>query len=240
MSLITEYILNRDKNKNLFFRFFRYGGIKKKSSEVGIPTQVVTKRVLQSQPGRLASIATKIAIQMNCKLGGLPWLPHIPMDGVMTVGFEIAEDLSNQKRFGCMVATMNLKTPTREGQSPSDKQTRFFSKVDEINGPDCSLQLTSSMVSALNEYIRMHKAAPDRIIFYRGGKGEGDLPYIKETEVSILVERLRAFYAEKEQHLKLVYIVVTKKINTRFFLANSERHIDPGTVVDNTITLDER
>lgn len=218
----------------------RYGGIKKKSAEVGIPTQVVTKRVLQSPGGRLASIATKIAIQMNCKLGGLPWLPNIPLGGVMTVGFDIAKDSSNQKRYGCLVATMDLKAPTRERFNSSDKQTRFFSKVDEINGPDCSLQLTSSMLLALDAYVNEHKVAPDRIIFYRGGTGEGDLPYIKETEVSILEERLRAFYAEKEQDLKLVYMVVTKKINTRFFLANSDRHIEPGTVVDNTITLDER
>lgn len=217
---------------------FRYGGIKKRSAEKGIPTQVVTKRVLQSPDGRLASIATKIGIQMNCKLGGLPWLPSIPMGCVMTVGFEIAKDSSNQKRYGCLVATMDLKVPTRE--NTSERQTRFFSKVEEINGPDCSLQLTSSMVLALEAYEKEHHVLPDRIIFYRGGVGDGDLPYIKETEVSILKGRLQDYYAENQQVLKLVYMVATKKINTRFFLANSDRHINPGTVVDTTITLDER
>lgn len=200
---------------------------------------MVTRRVLQSAGGRLASIATKIAIQMNCKLGGLPWMPHIPIGGVMTVGFDIAKDSSCQKRYCCLVATMDLKAPTREVED-SKKQTRFFSKVEEINGPDCSLQLTSSMTLALGEYLEEHKVLPDRIIFYRGGTGEGDLPYVKETEVIILEKRLREYYAEKQQDLKLVFIVVTKKINTRFFLVNSDRHIDPGTVVDNTITLDER
>lgn len=219
----------------------RYGGIKKSSSEKGIPTQVVTRRVLQSPGGRLASITTKIAIQMNCKLGGLPWLPNIPMGGVMTVGFDIAKDTSCQKRYGCLVATMDLKAPTREVKD-SEKQKRFFSKVEEINGPDCSLQLTSSMLLALGAYLEEHNVLPDRIIFYRGGTGEGDLPYIKETEVIMLEERLRKYYEkhDKPQDLKLVFIVVTKKVNTRFFLVNSDRHIDPGTVVDNTITLDER
>lgn len=158
----------------------------------------------------------------------------------MTVGFEIAKDSSNQKRYGCLVATMDLKVPAKDLGGPSDRQRRFFSKVEEINGPDCSMQLTTSMILALEEYVVENHTLPDRIIFYRGGAGEGDLPYIKETEVYILEERLRGYYAEKEQDLKLVYIVVTKKINTRFFLVNSDRHIDPGTVVDNTITLDER
>lgn len=208
------------------------------SATQGIPTQVVTRRVLQSPSGRLASIATKIAIQMNCKLGGLPWMPVIPMSSVMTVGFEIAKDSSNQKRYGCLVATMDLKAPTRQDQS--ERQTRFFSKVEEINGPDCSLQLTSSMMSALEAYFNEHRTLPDRIIFYRGGAGEGDLPYIKETEISILKDRLHRRYEVDQRDLKLTYMVVTKKVNTRFFLANSDRHIDPGTVVDKVITLDER
>lgn len=219
------------KNKIKIFSVVRYGGIKKRSAQEGIPTQVVTKRVLQSPDGRLASIATKIAIQMNCKLGGLPWMPVIPMGGVMTVGFEIAKDSSHQKRYGCLVATMDLKVSTK---------TRFFSKVEEINGTDCSLQLTNSMISALKVYLEENESLPGRIIFYRGGAGEGDLPYIKETEVLILERRLRNLYEEKGQDLKFVYMVVTKKINTRFFLANSDRHIEPGTVVDKTITLDER
>lgn len=199
---------------------------------------MVTRRVLQSPSGRLASIATKIAIQMNCKLGGLPWMPAIPMSNVMTIGFEIANDSSNQKRYGCLVATMDLRAPTRKDRS--ERQTRFFSKVEEINGPDCSLQLTGSMMSALDEYVKEHHTLPERIIFYRGGAGEGDLPYIKETEVSILKERLHRRYEVDQRDLKLTYMVVTKKINTRFFLANSDRHIEPGTVVDKTITLDER
>ena len=50
-----------------------YAAIKKKCYlEKPIPSQVVTATVL-SKPKGLMSVATKVAIQMNAKLGGEPW-----------------------------------------------------------------------------------------------------------------------------------------------------------------------
>lgn len=55
----------------------RYGTIKKKCCiDRPIPTQVIVQRTITPKGGNmrsLMSIATKIAIQMNCKLGGAPW-----------------------------------------------------------------------------------------------------------------------------------------------------------------------
>lgn len=56
----------------------RYTAIKKKCSiNHSIATQVVLSRTIRPKDGRnsgLMSIATKVAIQINCKLGGAPWL----------------------------------------------------------------------------------------------------------------------------------------------------------------------
>ena len=43
-----------------------------------VPSQCVTARTL-SKDRSLMSVATKIAIQMNCKLGGAPWALSIPV-----------------------------------------------------------------------------------------------------------------------------------------------------------------
>ena len=56
-----------------------YAAVKKKCClEKPIPSQCVTSTVL-SKPKGLMSVATKVAIQMNCKIGGEPWAVKIPL-----------------------------------------------------------------------------------------------------------------------------------------------------------------
>lgn len=55
----------------------RYAAIKKKCCvERPVPSQVVTKRSMTNKG--VMSIATKIAIQLNCKIGGAPWSVKTP------------------------------------------------------------------------------------------------------------------------------------------------------------------
>lgn len=47
------------------------------------------------------SIATKVAIQMNCKLGGAPWRVDLPFKGIMAIGFDICHDKNTKgKDYG--------------------------------------------------------------------------------------------------------------------------------------------
>ena len=63
-----------------------YAAIKKKCViENPIPSQCVTSTVL-NKPKGLMSVATKVALQMNCKLGGEPWAVKIPMKDTMIIG----------------------------------------------------------------------------------------------------------------------------------------------------------
>jgi aubergine len=49
-----------------------------------IPSQVVVGRTITPKnPKGLMSIATKVAVQINCKLGGSPWFIQFPLSGVM-------------------------------------------------------------------------------------------------------------------------------------------------------------
>lgn len=63
----------------------RYSAIKKKCCiDRAIPTQVILQRNLDSKGAM--SIATKVAIQMNCKLGGAPWSFPLPYEKMMVIG----------------------------------------------------------------------------------------------------------------------------------------------------------
>ncbi|XP_055594938.1 protein aubergine [Uranotaenia lowii] len=215
----------------------RYTAIKKKCCvDRAIPTQVMVQKTITPKGGNvrtLMSVATKVVIQMNCKLGGVPWKVKIPLNGLMTIGFDVCHDAKDKaKSFGAMVATLdhdNKGTP------------KFFSTVSQhTHGEEISNYLPINTVKALNEYRKEYGELPKRIIFYRDGVGEGQLHYIYEHEVKSIVEKLNHIYksAGAEQDVLLTFFIVNKRINTRFF--DHRQNPKPGTVVDDIVTLPER
>lgn len=150
----------------------------------------------------------------------------------MTIGFDVAKDSSNKNvSYGCLVATMDLR-----------EDLSFYSVVSRIEGQDCSRELVINVTRALSAYQHKHGTLPINIFFYRGGVGEGDLLYVRDVELEHLKQTLHRRYENALLSLKMAYIIVSKKINTRFFQRSGHnvRNPDPGTVVDNTVTLKER
>lgn len=215
----------------------RYSAIKKKCCiDRAVPTQVIVQRTITPKGGNvrtLLSVATKVVIQLNCKLGGIPWKVKIPLNGLLTIGFDVCHDTKDKsKSFGAMVATLdhdNRGTP------------RFFSAVSQhAHGEEISNYLPLNTVKALNEYRKEFGEMPKRIIFYRDGVGEGQLHYVYEHEVKSIVEKVTQVYktAGANQDVMLTYIIVNKRVNTRFF--ERRQNPKPGTVVDDIVTLPER
>lgn len=85
----------------------RYTAIKKKCCvDRPVPSQVYLKKNLFHK--NLLSIATKVAIQINCKLGGSPWCVDLPIDGLMVIGFDVCHDpTAKGKDFGKYFYTSN-------------------------------------------------------------------------------------------------------------------------------------
>lgn len=64
----------------------RYDTVKKRTyCTYAIPSQVIKRNTLTSKKGDagVMSIATKVAIQMSCKIGGAPWTVKMPLKGLM-------------------------------------------------------------------------------------------------------------------------------------------------------------
>lgn len=147
----------------------------------------------------------------------------------MTIGFDIAKDANNKSvSYGCMVATMDLK------QSMS-----FFSAVSRVEN-DCSKEIALNILKAISAYADRHEVLPSYIFIYRGGVGDGDLAYVRDIELAQINNALNKRYDNNPP--KIVYMVVSKHINTRFWTKSRDMFTNPqpGTVVDNGITLQER
>lgn len=80
-----------------------------------------------------------------------------------------------------------------------------------------------------------------------GGVGDGDIQHVRDVEIKALEELLTKTYEKHgtkdeegnpTQKLQMVFITVSKRVNTRIFAG--EANPKPGTVVDEVITLAER
>ena len=50
--------------------------------------QVLLQKTISNEK-RMSSVAQKVALQLNCKLGGELWSLKLPLAGVMVVGIDI-------------------------------------------------------------------------------------------------------------------------------------------------------
>ncbi|XP_030561453.1 protein aubergine [Drosophila novamexicana] len=213
----------------------KYSCIKKRTCvDRPVPSQVVTLRTIAPRPeksGGLMSIATKVVIQMNAKLMGAPWMIELPLKGLMTVGFDVCHSSKNKnKSYGALVASLDMKF-----------SERYYSSVTEhMKGQELSDQMSLNMTCALKAYREHRGTLPERILFFRDGVGDGQLYQVVNTEVKFLKDQLDKIYksAGRDEGCRMAFIVVAKRINTRYFV--NMRNPEPGTVVDDIITLPER
>lgn len=176
------------------------------------------------------SVGTKVAIQLNCKLGAAPWFIKLPLAGMMVVGFDVFHDTKNRAvSYGALVASMDLR-----------ESCKYFSAVSaHQNGEELSNELTLNFTKALKEYRLEHGSLPTRIIIYRDGVGEGQLHYVVQHELEHLKKELNKHYQNAgQEEAKIAFVIVNKRINTRIF--NGDKNPNPGTIVDDVITLPER
>ncbi|NXI49548.1 PIWL1 protein, partial [Chloroceryle aenea] len=207
----------------------KYDSIKKYlCTDCPIPSQCVLARTL-SKPQTAMAVATKIALQMNCKMGGELWTVEIPLKQVMIVGIDCYHDTASGKQsIAGFVASLN------------QTMTRWFSRcVVQGRGQEVVDGLKACLQTALRDWFRWNMYLPSRIIVYRDGVGDGQLSTLVNYEVPQFLDCLKS--VGKDYSPRLTVIVVKKRVNTRFFTHSGTalQNPPPGTVVDVEVTRPE-
>ncbi|OXA45717.1 Protein piwi [Folsomia candida] len=207
-----------------------YAAVKKACSlNYGIPSQCFLSKNVTSKG--LMSISTKLVIQMNAKLGGQPWGLANPLKGLMVIGFDVHH--GGGRSYGAMTATT------------SQNMASYFSTVLTLSP---GLEMAGEIGLALRKCLQAYRARndgefPARIMFYRDGVGEGQLRYVVETELVALQSAITDYYGDQDAP-KFSMVIVTKRINTRMFLAvgkdNRVANPPPGSIIDDIITCPEK
>ncbi|XP_072206985.1 piwi-like protein 1 [Excalfactoria chinensis] len=207
----------------------KYDAIKKYlCTDCPIPSQCVIARTL-SKPQTTLAIVTKIALQMNCKMGGELWSVEIPLKQLMIVGIDCYHDtLSGKQSIAGFVASLN------------EIMTRWFSRcVVQSCGQELVDGLKACLQTALKEWFKWNKYLPSRIIVYRDGVGDGQLNTLVNYEVPQFLDCLKT--VGKDYNPRLTVIVVKKRVSTRFFAQTGGglKNPPPGTVIDTEVTRPE-
>lgn len=204
----------------------RYAAVKKICCvDMVIPSQVIIARTLKN-PAKIRSITQKIALQINCKLGGTLWGINIPLKSAMIVGIDSYHDPARKNKSVCgFVASCN------------SMYTKWYSRiVTQEKGQEILDGLKSCLIGSLNHYYKMNGHLPNRIIMYRDGVGDGQLMLLRDYEIPQL--KVCFGLVQEEYKPSLTFIVVQKRINSRIFmkLNGSLENPPPGTIVDHDIT----
>lgn len=177
------------------------------------------------------SVATKIVVQMAVKMGAKPWKVKVPLKGFMVAGFDtyhLKEGDTRATSYGAFTASLDPDL------------CRYFSRsLGHQAGEEISQNLPVMFTQALKHYRHINGAFPKKVFFYRDGVGEGQLKEVIQGEINSIKQVLK----DTGEDIKLTFIVVSKRINTRFFASFPGKECGnppSGTVADDVATLPER
>ncbi|XP_063051233.1 piwi-like protein 2 [Engraulis encrasicolus] len=202
-----------------------YNAIKKQCCvQSPVPSQAINMRTI-SQPQKLRSVAQKILLQINCKLGGELWSVNVPLKQLMVIGVDVHHDTSKKCRSVMgFVASLNSTL------------TRWYSRVIfQMPNEEIIIGFRACLLAALQKYHELNRSFPDKIVIYRDGVSEGQMKTVEHFEIPQI---LKCFETYENYEPKLVFIVVQKRVSTTLYSFSGERigPPPPGTVLDHTVT----
>jgi len=230
----------------------RYAAIKKLCCiESPVPSQVVCLKTISNEK-RLSAVAQKIALQINCKLGGELWACKTPLKQLMVVGIDVYHDKSRKMgSIAGVVASLN------------DSLSRYFSTVAiQKQGQEIIDALKIAFMQSLIRYYEVNNCFPETVVVYRDGVSDSQMDTVAKHEgnqfrntfkmgdedssgdsssgsESDLRKRFRSV-VPTNYNPRFVYIVVQKRISTRIMMrqdrGNNVENPPPGTILDHTVT----
>jgi len=210
----------------------RYDAIKKFCcNEAGIPSQCLLAKTL-SKPPMLMSVCTKVAIQMAAKIGLQPWACKIPSRTLMIAGYDTYHDSSQKGRsVGAFVSSLNPDI------------TQWWSRASfHMNSDEMSASLVTHVTEGVRLWMEKNGQPPQRLVIYRDGVSDGMINHVYDFEMTQIKQVLEEKIGKEK--IKLAFIIVTKRLNTRFFTKNEQgpgfANPTPGTVIDDVVTSSMR
>lgn len=183
-----------------------------------IASQVVLSRNL-SHAKKSRTVMIKLALQLNCKLGGALWALKFPCKTWMVVGIDVYHSPKSKQSVLGFVSSSN---PTF---------TCWLSQA-QFQDRELGNNLKIMFMKSLEHFRNINASFPTQVVIFRDSVGEGQFEYCNRHEVIQFEEALRDMNLKET---RVTVIIVQKRINTRLILPN-QGNPKPGTVIDHTVT----
>lgn len=234
----------------------RYAALKKLCClEKPVASQVVVLKTISNEK-RLTSVAQKIVLQINCKLGGELWSCATPYKNLMVVGIDVYHE--KNRKSGSIAGIVT---------SLNDSLSRYYSNVAiQRQGQEIVDALKVAFMEALIKYYEVNHTWPKNIVVFRDGVSDSQMDFVQQFEASQFLEAFkhldesmtadRSSSSSDESMRKrlndilpaeyapgFTYIIVQKRISTRILAFQRGpggsvgfENPPPGTVLDHTVT----
>ena len=162
----------------------------------------------------------KVALQINCKLGGELWGCTIPLPHLMVVGVDVFHDPSRR-----LPSIAGIVSSTNSAMSRWYSSTVFQAAHQELIDA-----LKPAFVRAIKQYYQANHAWPTKIIVFRDGVGDSQLSILAKYEAQQFSDTFR--HISDDYQPSFGFVVVQKRINTRIFALGGREpdNPPPGTV----------
>lgn len=181
-----------------------YSLIKKNcSAKKGILTQVIK---LDWRKIKKRGVFDKLTCHLATKLDFTPWKVEKPKtkSSTLLVGADVYHKRGNES-VAAVIGTLD----------PEYTKYCSFHSVQPKRGQEIMDNISKHVLQCVKEYQKVNNDIPKTLIFYRDGVGQGQLDLIKQKEIAQITKGLSDAYGAKRP--KLIFIVVTKRLNDRFF-----------------------
>ena len=209
----------------------------------GILSQVVVYKHVENDGGN-AQYISNVCMKVNAKLGGATARTASPFKSqtyfpanrkTMIIGVDVSHAAPGGNTASIASMTMNC-----------DADANRFAAVVETNGYRTEMVTPTNILSFFQRlgavWRKNHNnAAPDHIMYFRDGVGEGQFSQVLDLEV----KHIRDFLVSKGmKNTKFTVIVATKRHHIRFFPGPDQRskggdrngNPKPGLVVEREVT----
>ncbi|XP_011688229.1 PREDICTED: protein argonaute-2 isoform X2 [Wasmannia auropunctata] len=212
-----------------------YGNVKQITEmEIGVLTQCIKIQTIKNGSDVPASTLKNILQKINSKLNGvnhiLQTIPFCLQCDYILVGADVTHPAPDSRDIPSIAAV-----------AASRNSAFQYNVVLKLQPPkeEMILDLEAIILAQLNAYGQENRRAPKRIIYYRDGVSEGQLPQVMFHEINAIRQAIRKF---NKGNIEITCVVVQKRHHVRLFPVNPKDtddrngNVRPGTIVDTQIT----
>lgn len=200
-----------------------YKELKKTCNQAGLLTQFFTNFNSTKDSGPSPKFKN-LVLQMQAKMGNNLWSIDTQLADTLVLGADVYHS-KNGRSVASLVGQFgrNLKHTFTETSIQDGKYEEIIKSM------------SSMFLSILEQYQKVEKRLPAKVLFYRDGVGQSFIERTLQSEVGSIIQAMETKYTLKRP--KITVVLVTKRISDKFATAD-QRPLNPiaGTVVESGVT----